>query len=57
MLTFGINRLGVFRRVIKYVIMKINRYFNTFIDLKLLELEVFTICLDTRYVLGYKNKR
>jgi hypothetical protein len=44
MIIFGINRLGVFGGGIKITEMKMNRKFNTFTDLKSLELEVLNIC-------------
>ena len=54
---FGINRLGLFRGGIKITKMKINRKFNTFTDLKLLELEVPKICLVTGCVSARRDRR
>ncbi len=54
---FGINKSGVFRGGIKYTEMKMNRNFNAFTDLKLLELEVPTICLATGCVSLRRDRR
>ena len=54
---FGINRLGVFERGIRYTEMKINRNFNAFTDLKPLELEVPIICLVMGCVSGHRVRR
>jgi len=53
----GINRLGVFGGGIQITEMKINRKFNTFTDLKSLELEVLKICLVTECVSARRDRR
>jgi hypothetical protein len=57
MIIFGINRLGVFGGGIKITEMKMNRKFNTFTDLKSLELEVPKICLVTGCVSARRDRR
>jgi hypothetical protein len=56
MIIFGINRLGVFGGGIKITKMKINRKFNTFIDLKSIELKVPKICLIIRCVSARRDR-
>ena len=54
---FGINRLGLFGGGIQITEMKMNRKFNTFKDLKWLELEVPKICLVTGCVSARRDRR
>jgi hypothetical protein len=54
---FGIDRLGVFGGGIQYTKMKMNRNFDAFTDLKLLKLEVLTICLAIGCVSGRRDRR
>jgi hypothetical protein len=53
----GINRLGVFGGGIQITEMKMNRKFNTFTDLKSLELKVPKICLVTECVSARRDRR
>ena len=53
----GINRLGVFGGGIQITEMKMNRKFNTFTDLKSLELEVPKTCLVTGCVSARRDRR
>jgi hypothetical protein len=53
----GINRLGVFGGAIQTTKMKMNRKFNTFTDLKSLELKVPKICLVTGCVSARRDRR
>ena len=54
---FGINSLRLFGGGIQITEMKINRKFNTFTDLKSLELEVLKICLVTECVSARRDRR
>ncbi len=54
---FGINKLGLFGGGIQITEMKMNRKFNTFKDLKSLELEVPKICLVTGCVSARRDRR
>jgi hypothetical protein len=54
---FGINRLGVFGEGIQYTKIKMNRNFNTFADLKPLEIKIPIICLATGCVSGHRDRR
>ena len=54
---FGINRLGLFGGGIQITEMKMSRKFNTFKDLKWLELKVPKICLVTGCVSARRDRR
>lgn len=57
MISFGIDRLGVFGTGIQYTEMKMNRNFIAFTDLKPLEFEVQFVSLQAGCVSGRWDRR